>query len=375
MPTPDEIYGVPVRTPVRMNLDAYAQALNKIDQRDLQARQMVAEMNAGLANIKANLNEGDYGWFDDFTNNINNQIKQEASFGNYANALNKATELGSTYGQDSELLARIQANQDYKKFVNELEQKVAKGDITPLRKQRLLAENPYRFNGIYDDNGNYVSREMNTTPAILENIDLSAVAKEAANRVHEEVDNNFVFDPESGISFTEQLAQKREQAIREDFDDIIANHPEYYKAIEEEMDDMRYQIRKWEEEQSKYPENSEEYKRLDDFINTMRADLADGTVEGVFARRAGNTIRNASYNIQKTNLRHIGGGGSKNNSGTEIPNYYSQIRGASVMLHVNQAQETMTGYLGAGANLKNNLEGIGPLLLQASRNASTEASE
>lgn len=348
MPTLDEINGVAVRTPIRMNLDAYAQALNKIDQRDLQARQMVAEMNAGLANIKANLNEADYGWFDDFTNNINNQIKQEASFGNYANALNKATELGSTYGQDSELLARIQSNQDYKKFVNEVEQKAAKGEISPLRKQRLLAENPYKFNGIYDDNGNYVSREMNTTPVILEDIDLSAVAKEAANRVHEEVDNNFVFDPESGISFTEQLAKKREKAIIEDFNNIIANHPEYYKAIEEEMDDMRYQIRKWEEEQSKYPENSEEYKRLDDFINTMRADLADGTVEGVFARRAGNTIKNASYSIQKTNIRKIGSGGSGGNkNGVNVGNYYSYAtQGVSTILQRIDSQITAGSYYG-----------------------------
>ena len=348
MPTLDEINGVSVRTPIRMNLDAYAQALNKIDQRDLQARQMVAEMNAGLANIKANLNEADYGWFDDFTNNINNQIKQEASFGNYANALNKATELGSTYGQDSELLARIQANQDYKKFVNEVEQKASKGEISALRKQRLLAENPYKFNGIYDDNGNYVSREMNTTPAILEDIDLSAVAKEAANRVHEKVDNNFVYDPETGISFTEQLAQKREQAIREDFNDIIANHPEYYKAIEEEMDDMRYQIRKWEEEQAQYPENSEEYKRLDDFINTMRSDLADGTVEGVFAKRAGNTIRNASYNIQKTNIRKVGGSGSgSNKNGVNIGSYYSYAtEGASTILQRTKNTVTFDSYCG-----------------------------
>lgn len=370
MPTLDEINGVSVRTPIRMNLDAYAQALNKIDQRDLQARQMVAEMNAGLANIKANLNEADYGWFDDFTNNINNQIKQEASFGNYANALNKATELGSTYGQDSELLARIQANQDYKKFVNEVEQKASKGEISPLRKQRLLAENPYSFNGIYSDNGVYLSRDTNNYPAILEDIDLSAVAKEAANRVHEKVDNNFVYDPETGISFTEQLAQKREQAIREDFNDIIANHPEYYKAIEEEMDDMRYQIRKWEEEQAQYPENSEEYKRLDDFINTMREDLADGTVEGVFAKRAGNTIKNSSYSIQKTNIRNIGNKGSgqsPNPSNTDTTKYYSQLGGASVLTQINNNTSTFTGYLSTGSNLNNKTDYINSRMVELSQ--------
>ena len=357
MPTLDEINGVAVRTPIRMNLDAYAQALNKIDQKDLQARQMVAEMNAGLANIKANLNESDYGWFDDFANNINNQIKQEASYGNYANALNKAIELGHTYGQDSELLARIQANQDYKKFVNDVEQKEAKGEISALRKQRLLAENPYKFNGIYDDNGNYVSREMNTTPAILENIDLSAVAKESANRVHEEIENNFVFDPTSNLSFTEQLVQKREQAIREDFDDIIANHPEYYKAIEEEMDDMYYQIRKWEEEQAKYPENSEEYKRLDDFINTMREDLADGTVEGVFAKRAGNTIKNASYSVQKTNIKNLKRG---NNGGTTdgVPhtNYFADaVKGPIVDLPTYEESSEYTNYYTGIVDLNDNL--------------------
>ena len=357
MPTLDEINGVAVRTPIKMNLDAYAQALNKIDQRDLQARQMVAEMNAGLANIKANLNEADYDWFDDFANNINDQIKQEASYGSYANALNKAVELGHTYGQDSELLARIQANQDYKKFVNEVEQKEAKGEISALRKQRLLSENPYKFNGIYDDNGNYVSREMNITPAILENIDLSAIAKESANRVHEEIENNFVFDPTSNLSFTEQLVQKREQAIREDFDDIIANHPEYYKAIEEEMDDMYYQIRKWEEEQAQYPENSEEYKRLDDFINTMREDLADGTVEGVFAKRAGNTIKNASYSVQKTNIKNLKRGSNGGTTdGVPHTNYFADaVKGPIVDLPTYEESLEYTNYYTGIVDLNDHL--------------------
>ena len=44
MPTLDEINGVAVRTPIRMNLDAYAQALNKIDQRDLAAREEVSKI-------------------------------------------------------------------------------------------------------------------------------------------------------------------------------------------------------------------------------------------------------------------------------------------------------------------------------------------
>jgi hypothetical protein len=368
MPTLDEINGVSVRTPIRMNLDAYAQALNKIDQRDLQARQLVSEMNAGLANVKANLNEADYDWFDEYVNNINDQINQAASFGDYAMALNKATELGSTYGQDSELLARIQANQDYKKFVNEVEQKASKGEISPLRKQRLLAENPYSFNGIYSDNGVYLSRDTNNYPAILEDIDLSAVAKEAANRVHEKVDNNFVYDPETGISFTEQLAQKREQAIREDFNDIIANHPEYYKAIEEEMDDMRYQIRKWEEEQAQYPENSEEYKRLDDFINTMREDLADGTVEGVFAKRAGNTIRNASYSVQKTNIRKIGksGGSGANKPTTDLMKYYSEAGGSSVLTRINE-NNNFTGYLTNEFTISKKADDINSRLVEASQ--------
>lgn len=338
MPTLDEIYDVPVRTPVRMNLDAYAQALNKIDQRDLAAREEVSKINAGLANIKANLNVADYDWFDEFTNNINNQINKEASFGSLANALNKATELGSTYGQDSELLARLKANQDYEKFKSRVENAYANKQISKLRMQRILDENKYKFNAIYDENGNFLTYDSTNYNDPVRNVDLSDMIQKAGNMVHEKVEQFLLTNQDSNnIITTETILSKTKEAIKQTFDEIYANNPDAILALQSDYDDLVYQIGLWEKEQNNYNKDSSEYKDLQNKIDQAFEQISDDGIipenkyENYLFKRTGNTIKNMSYITSKTALRTLGKG-NKNPGGTTPQEYLSSIPGAQVVI-------------------------------------------
>jgi len=253
MPTLDEINGVAVRTPVRMNLDAYAQALNKIDQRDLAAREEMSRLNAGLANIKAQLNVADYDWFDTKVEEINNIINKEASFGNYANALNKAIELSGTYLQDSGLLARIKANQDYEIKKKEVQALADTGKLSPITADRWLAENEYRF----DEETNSLATYKSPIHGVnLDNafnyVNAMTLARTNQRPLYEylDVNGNTTKEFESAITkyHVEKTTLRTTDQLYSNFDTYLRNHQEIYDYLEQERADNEWQISKLEEQ-------------------------------------------------------------------------------------------------------------------------------
>lgn len=275
MPSIDEIYGVSVRTPIRMNLDAFAQALNKIDQRDLAAREEVSKINAGLANIKANLNPADYEWFDEFTNNINNQINQEASFGSLANALNKAKELAGIYAQDSGLLARIKANQDYETKRKEIEARANSGDISQVTRDRWLSENPYKF-----DETTQRLKEYDTPigsvdfTKLFSNVNALTLAQTTQRDINEYVDENgnltneFLSDYSNIITTQEYSQIRTRQALQNNFDTLVKNNPDAYLALMQDYNDTKWQVKQLDEKINN-TSNENEKQKLISFRNQL----------------------------------------------------------------------------------------------------------
>ena len=254
MPTLDEIYGVPVRTPIRMNLDAYAQALNKIDQRDLAAREQMSKINAGLANIKAQLNVADYDWFDNYTNSIISQINQEASYGSYANALNKAVELGGTYAQDSGLLARIKANQDWETKKKEIQARADSRDISQTTAQRWLAQNNYSF----DENTQKLKQYKDPVSTVDYTKMYNLVNALALSKTTQE-DRAAYLDKEGNITndFTkavgtlnhQQRTQFRSRKSLEDvFKSVMKSYGDAYSSLVQDLEDKKWQLEEYDKQ-------------------------------------------------------------------------------------------------------------------------------
>jgi len=264
MPTLDEINGVAVRTPIRMNLDAYAQALNKIDQRDLAAREEMSRLNAGLANIKANLNVADYEWFDNYIDSINNKINQEASFGSLANALNKAKELAGTYAQDSGLLARIKANQDYEVMSKEIRALADTGKISQTTADRWLEQNQYTFdeqkNRLVDYRKPVHDVNMDNAFNYLNAITLATTTQRP---VYEYLDAQGNRTDAFNSAITKYHVKKDTirtgDQLYDNFASYLANHKDVYDSLQQDFDDIEWEISKLEE---KYETANPEEQRL-----------------------------------------------------------------------------------------------------------------
>ena len=142
------------RPVVSMNLDAYTKAIDKIDQKSREAREKKSAIDAALAQVE--LNPSEDAWKYKYAKNIKDQIDQAAMFGDYSGALNTAIELAGKAVSSPELLGRIRASKAYKEKSDEIDKRVSSGEITALTARRWKAQNPYKYQDTYDENGNII---------------------------------------------------------------------------------------------------------------------------------------------------------------------------------------------------------------------------
>jgi hypothetical protein len=145
---------VPQRVPVRANLDAFSQALNKIDERSDKAIQQKSAITNAIGQLK--LNAAEDKWKYDYAKRIEQKINDAAQYGDYSRALDVATELAGSATSSPEVIGRIRANEAYEKKKGEVESLANSGVIGGLTKERWLAQNKYNYTDIKDDDGNIV---------------------------------------------------------------------------------------------------------------------------------------------------------------------------------------------------------------------------
>ena len=278
MPTLDEINGVAVRTPIRMNLDAYAQALNKIDQRDLQARQVKSQIEAGLSDLYAKLNEADYPYLQNYIDSINQKISDAASYGNYANALNTAVSLAGSVLNNPELNARIKANQDYQTEVKRVRSLADNGRISTTTADRWIEENPYKFdeqkNRLVDYRSPVHDVNMDNAFNYLNAITLATTTQKP---VYEYLDVNGKTTDAFNSAITKYNVQKTTirtgDQLYNNFAAYLANHKDIYASLKQDFDDIEWEITKLEE---KYETaNPEEQKLIRAEINARKSMTRD----------------------------------------------------------------------------------------------------
>lgn len=264
MPTLDEIYGVPVRTPIRMNLDAYAQALNKIDQRDLQAREIKSKIEAGLSDLYGKLNVADHPYLQNYINNINKQINDAASYGNYANALNTAMDLAGKAANDPELYARMKANQDYETEIKRVRSLADNGRISTTTVDRWIEENPYKFDEQKNRLADYRSpvHDVNMDNA-FNYLNAITLATTTQRPVYEYLDAEGKPTDAFNSAITKYNVKKDTirtgDQLYNNFAAYLANHKDVYASLQQDFDDIEWEISKLEE---KYETASLEEQRL-----------------------------------------------------------------------------------------------------------------
>lgn len=291
---------VPQRVPVRSNLEALSQALNKIDERSDKAIQQKSAITNAIGQLK--LNAAEDKWKYDYAKRIEQKINDAAQYGDYSRALDVATELAGSATSSPEVIGRIRANENYEKKKGEVESLANSGVISGLTKDRWLAQNKYAYEDVRDENGNIVGgtdwkagwdpvKKVDMSRLVTLAGQLAAPVKRATSSTSQHsvsdeqgVGNGGTSTPEglrsvktgystsSGSSFQRETLTK--QKIDEVYNKLFALDGDNMNALIQQYDDVRWKVNQLKDELSTTTD-PEKRKSLQDNINAFSDDIYD----------------------------------------------------------------------------------------------------
>ena len=291
---------VPQRVPVRSNLEALSQALNKIDERSDKAIQQKSAITNAIGQLK--LNAAEDKWKYDYAKRIEQKINDAAQYGDYSRALDVATELAGSATSSPEVIGRIRANEAYEKKKGEVESLANSGVISGLTKERWLAQNKYAYEDIRDENGNIVGgtdwkagwdpvKKVDMSRLVTLAGQLAAPVKRATSSssqrsVSDEqgIGNGGTSTPEglqsvkTGYSTSSGSSYQREtltkQKIDEVYNKLFALDGDNMNALIQQYDDVLWKVNQLKDELSTTTD-PEKRKSLQDSINVFSDDIYD----------------------------------------------------------------------------------------------------
>ena len=326
---------VPQRIPVRSNLDALSQALNKIDERSDKAVQQKSAITNAIGQLK--LNAAEDKWKYDYAKRIEQKINDAAQYGDYRRALDVATELAGSATSSPEVIGRIRANESYEKKKGEVESLANSGVISGLTKERWLAQNKYAYEDIRDENGNIVGgtdwkagwdpvKKVDMSRLVTLAGQLAAPVKRATSSssqrsVSDEqgIGNGGTSTPEglrsvktgystsSGSSFQRETLTK--QKIDEVYNQLFALDPDNMNALIQQFDDVKWKVNQL-KEKLKASTDPKETKIIQNSIDGFSNDIYDAngqplTVKEYMLSKIGIITKNMAYD--NTSVSHTSG--------------------------------------------------------------------
>lgn len=291
---------VPQRVPVRSNLEALSQALNKIDERSDKAIQQKSAITNAIGQLK--LNAAEDKWKYDYAKRIEQKINEAAQYGDYSRALDVATELAGSATSSPEVIGRIRANEAYEKKKGEVESLANSGVISGLTKERWLAQNKYSYEDIRDENGNIVGgtdwkagwdpvKKVDMSRLVTLAGQLAAPVKRAtsSSSQHSVSDEQGVgnggtstpaslrsvktgYSTSSGSSFQRETLTK--EKIDEVYNKLFALDGDNMNALIQQYDDIKWKVNQLKDELSTTTD-PEKRKSLQDSIDAFGDDIYD----------------------------------------------------------------------------------------------------
>lgn len=291
---------VPQRVPVRSNLEALSQALNKIDERSDKAIQQKSAITNAIGQLK--LNAAEDKWKYDYAKRIEQKINDAAQYGDYSRALDVATELAGSATSSPEVIGRIRANEAYEKKKSEVESLANSGVISGLTKERWLAQNKYAYEDIRDENGNIVGgtdwkagwdpvKKVDMSRLVTLAGQLAAPVKRATSSTSQRsvsdeqgVGNGGTSTPASlrsvktGYSTSSGSSFQRETLTKEKIDEVYNNlfalDEDNMNALAQQFDDIVWKVDKLKEERDNTTD-PEKHKMLQNRIDALSDDIYD----------------------------------------------------------------------------------------------------
>ena len=326
---------VPQRIPVRSNLDALSQALNKIDERSDKAIQQKSAITNAIGQLK--LNAAEDKWKYDYAKRIEQKINDAAQYGDYSRALDVATELAGSATSSPEVIGRIRANEAYEKKKGEVESLANSGVISGLTKERWLAQNKYAYEDIRDENGNIVGgtdwkagwdpvKKVDMSRLVTLAGQLAAPVKRATSSTSQRsvsdeqgIGNGGTSTPEglrsvkTGYSTSSGSSYQRETLTKEKIDEVynklFALDPDNMNALIQQFDDVQWKVNQLKDELSTTTD-PEKRKTLQNSIDAFSDDIYDINdqplkVKEYMLSKIGVITKNMAYD--NTSVSHTSG--------------------------------------------------------------------
>lgn len=166
-----------VFTPQQENMSLLQHSIDKLDERKEKTDQQTAAIMSAINNVKLDSSENN--WKRDYVNSIKNKINSAAQFGDYSSALETATRLAGEAVTSPELLGRQRYYEEREKWLEELKNRNARGEIDSDTYNRAVAQNAYSYSDTYDDKGN-ITGGISWNPAFnpVKDLDLGQVMRE-----------------------------------------------------------------------------------------------------------------------------------------------------------------------------------------------------
>lgn len=326
---------VPQRVPVRSNLEALSQALNKIDERSDKAIQQKSAITNAIGQLK--LNAAEDKWKYNYAKRIEQKINDAAQYGDYSRALDVATELAGSATSSPEVIGRIRANEAYEKKKGEVESLANSGVISGLTKERWLAQNKYAYEDIRDANDNIVGgtdwkagwdpvKKVDMSRLVTLAGQLAAPVKRATSSTSQRsvsdeqgIGNGGTSTPEglrsvktgystsSGSSFQRETLTK--QKIDEVYNKLFALDPDNMNALIQQFDDVQWKVNQLKDELSTTTD-PEKRKTLQNSIDSFSNDIYDANgqplkVKEYMLSKIGVITKNMAYD--NTSVSHTSG--------------------------------------------------------------------
>lgn len=326
---------VPQRVPVRSNLEALSQALNKIDERSDKAIQQKSAITNAIGQLK--LNAAEDKWKYDYAKRIEQKINDAAQYGDYSRALDVATELAGSATSSPEVIGRIRANEAYEKKKGEVDSLANSGVISGLTKERWLAQNKYAYEDIRDENGNIVGgtdwkagwdpvKKVDMSRLVTLAGQLAAPVKRVTSSssqrsVSDEqgIGNGGTSTPEglrsvkTGYSTSSGSSYQRETLTKEKIDEVynklFALDPDNMNALIQQFDDVQWKVNQLKDELSTTTD-PEKHKTLQNSIDAFSDDIYDANgqplkVKEYMLSKIGIITKNMAYD--NTSVSHTSG--------------------------------------------------------------------
>lgn len=373
---------VPQRVPVRSNLEALSQALNKIDERSDKAIQQKSAITNAIGQLK--LNAAEDKWKYDYAKRIEQKINDAAQYGDYSRALDVATELAGSATSSPEVIGRIRANEAYEKKKGEVESLANSGVISGLTKERWLAQNKYAYEDIRDENGNIVGgtdwkagwdpvKKVDMSRLVTLAGQLAAPVKRATSSTSQHsvsdeqgVGNGGTSTPASlrsvktGYSTSSGSSYQREtltkQKIDEVYNKLFALDGDNMNALIQQYDDIKWKVNQLKDELS-ITTDPEKRKSLQDSIDAFGNDIYDSNgqplkVKEYMLSKIGVITKDMAYD--NTSVSHTSG--SSETRGLTYGTKYALSSGTNTSKIVSQVPTLGGTYYSNPGEVTSNIE-------------------